>query len=453
MKSPWRIEMIRLQNGENYPLLINRKDGLPLFNPTVYATSMVRNKGLAESTTKSNLRAIMFSFGWGARHGINIEERFHNGEFLKLHEIESLCKEVRLRYDKLYEDIPDSIFSEKQSKKPRRKKRAIAMKRHRNTQGIYCGEHLAFVRLCYIRNYLDWLASQRMARLSANSKEYHRLQEARKVMWKEINKRLPEVERGRVKDPHFERLGLTEDQERILLEVVKPDSPRNPFKQKHVKVRNQLIIHMMLETGIRRGELLGIRTTDGDLDFQKCTVTIHRIPIDPLDTRRHKPQTKTRARILAMSKNLTALVREYMLKYRGNRKKLPFAGMNPFLIVESRKGRPLSIASLNDIFNALKNAIPELPLSFSPHTTRYTWNDRFSEIADEKIRKKEWQEKDERAARCYQMGWTEYSMMAGLYAKRHIKKKADEYSLARQEKILRADAEAADNLIEDRADD
>lgn len=66
MKSPWRIEMIRLQTGENYPLLINRNDGLPLFDPTVYATSMVRNKGLAESTTKSNLRAIMFSFGWGA---------------------------------------------------------------------------------------------------------------------------------------------------------------------------------------------------------------------------------------------------------------------------------------------------------------------------------------------------------------------------------------------------
>ncbi len=123
------------------------------------------------------------------------------------------------------------------------------------------------------------------------------------------------------------------------------------------------------------------------------------------------------------------------------------AGTHPFLFVESRKGRPLSIAGLNDIFTALRDAIPELPVKFSPHYCRYTWNDRFSEDCDEKIRKGTMTSEEEHKQRCYWMGWTEKSLMATLYSARHIKNKADEYSLERQEKILREDAEATDDFI------
>lgn len=436
----WRIETIKFESGERYPLLVNREDGMPLFKPTVYSTSMLRNKGNAEATTMSSLRAIMFLYTWGLKHRIDIEERFRKGDFLKLNEIEKLCSEVSYRYNKLFDDIPDGRFGKIKPNKLniRRKRRLIPMILRKGAMDSYCDAHGAGTRLRYIRNYLDWLAGQRMARVSEKSPDHAILHLARQNMKKEINARIPKAVRGTVKDPIFRRLGLTKDVENILIAALDPESPRNPFKQKHVKVRNQLIVRKMLHTGIRRGEALGIRTTDGDLDLQKNTVTIHRMPVDPLDSRLHKPQTKTSPRTLPIENELSKLARKYMLNYR---RKLPMAGMHPFLFVESRKGKPLSLAALNDIFAALRDAIPELPRNFSPHFCRYTWNDRFSELADEKIRKNEWTKEDEHEARCLQMGWSKDSKMATLYSIRHIKAKADEFSIKRQEELFRHDAE------------
>ena len=58
----WRIEMLKFENGERFPVLINRNDGMPLFKPTVFTASMVRNKGNAESTTGANLNIYKHIF-------------------------------------------------------------------------------------------------------------------------------------------------------------------------------------------------------------------------------------------------------------------------------------------------------------------------------------------------------------------------------------------------------
>lgn len=434
MKSPWKVENIRMQSGEIYPLLVCREDGIPLFKPTVYITSMVRNAGKAESTSEANLRAIMFLYFWGNKNGIEIETRFRKGEFLMLHEIEMLSKDVRYRYCRLNSNVEINDIETRS----RRRARSGVPLRQRREKEIHCNAHSAGIRLRYIRNYLDWLAGQRMARTRKKSEEYFILKSNHEKMIKEINARLPESVRGVVRDPVFERLGLSHDVEKILIEVVDPQSSRNPFKQEHARVRNQVIIMMMLETGLRRGETLGIRTTDGDLDLQKNRLTVHRVPIDPLDPRLHKPQTKTLPRILPLQAQLAKLVRDYILNYR---RKLPAAGSHPFLFVESRQGTPLTLAALNDVFVKLREVIPELPTKFSPHFTRYTWNDRFSEFSDEKIRRGEWTETQEKETRSYLMGWSKDSLMASLYCKRHTRTKANEFSLRRQEDIFKSDAE------------
>lgn len=43
---------------------------------------------------------------------------------------------------------------------------------------------------------------------------------------------------------------------RDLLEVANPDSPRNPVKSISVRWRNWLILHLLLQLGLRRGEML-----------------------------------------------------------------------------------------------------------------------------------------------------------------------------------------------------
>lgn len=434
----WRIEMIKLQNGERFPLLIDKRDKMPAFNPTVYTTTMVRAEGRAESTTNANLRAIMFLYSWGIKHGIDVEARFKKGAFLTLTEIENLSAEVHLRYEKLHEkDNVPYEFGEKKNRKTRKKRANVVMLRAK-AMADNCEPQAVFTRFRYIRDYLDWLASQRMGRVSQSSSEYVALHLARENMKKEIDARIPESIRGIVRDPLLERMGLSHEVEDILFDVLKFDNPRNPFKHKHTRVRNELLVKMVFHTGIRRGECLGIRNTDNDLDLQRNTVTIHRVPLDPLDSRLHKPQTKTRPRQLPIGSKLSKCVRDYRIKHR---QKMPTAGTHPFLFVSSKTGLPLSLAAVNDIFEVLRNAIPELPRNFSPHFGRYTWNDRFSEEADEKIRLGKWTVEQEREARCLQMGWSENSMMAALYAKRHNKYKADEFSLKRQEQLFKKDAD------------
>jgi integrase len=431
VKPRWKIQEIRLETGERLPVLISDEEGLPLFKPTVYITSMIRNAGKSESTSEANLKAIMFLYYWGQINRIDIEERFRQGEFLTLQEIEKLCMDARYRYDRLGSDTKEGT-----KPTPGRKTRTAIFKRRKRAVETYCQAHSVVVRLRYIRNYLDWLAGQRMARVSPKDLGYAALFGGRQNMINAINTRLPRNVRGVVRDPDLERMGLTHEIEESLLEVIEPHSIRNPFKQEHVKVRNQVLLLLMLKTGIRRGELLGIRISD--LNLQENMLTVHRVPIDPLDPRRHKPQTKTLPRRLRLEPRLAKLVRDYLFNHR---RQLPMVGKHPFLFVESRRGKPLTHAAVNDIFVTLRETIPELPPNFSPHFLRYTWNDRFSEFADEKIRRGEWTNQQEEEVRSYLMGWIMGSGMAALYSKRHIRKKAEEFSLARQRGLFLGDAQ------------
>jgi integrase len=55
--------------------------------------------------------------------------------------------------------------------------------------------------------------------------------------------------------------------------VIEPDHPENPFESK-VRFRNYLILGLLLDLGIRRGELLGIRIEDcrfGSTEPSPCT--------------------------------------------------------------------------------------------------------------------------------------------------------------------------------------
>jgi len=50
----------------------------------------------------------------------------------------------------------------------------------------------------------------------------------------------------------------------------------NPWRNLDARIRNGLIVRMLLDLGIRRGELLGIEIRD--VDFRKNELTIHRTP-------------------------------------------------------------------------------------------------------------------------------------------------------------------------------
>lgn len=437
MESPFQIRTIPFENGERFPVMLNRESGMPLFLPTIYLVSMIRGKGGQVATLQLHLRAIKFLYTWGAQCSIDIDERFRSGDFLRLNEIDLLASDVRKRADNLNQELAGS--EKTPSAAPRSK--VAKMENYRKqtqhrTEEMISGS-TAGTRFRYIRDYLDWMALQRLTRFNPNTEKYYAVAYAREEMKKAFDSRIPSNEK---RDDFHVKLGLTLVDEKRLLEVIEPDFPENPWQDIRICYRNRLIIQMMLFLGIRKGEALGLRVND--LNLQSGIATIHRTPDDPQDNRLHQPQTKTRGRQLPMNAELVRLCQEYIIQYRA--KNLTAARKNHFLFVETKTGNPLSIGAVNDIFRTLVNSNLGLPKELSAHVLRHTWNDRFSEIADVKIARGEWTAEDERKSRCEWMGWVLDSKMAWNYSRRHIINKAHKAGLEMQESLYHRKKEKPD---------
>lgn len=223
------------------------------------------------------------------------------------------------------------------------------------------------------------------------------------------------------------REGLAPDVRQRLREVTRPDSPENPWAEDHARRRNALIVDWLYDLGLRRGELLSVRSSD--VDFRRGVVTISRRPDDPDDPRRNQPVVKTRGRELPLSAANLDATRHYVINIRGV---LHGARTHEYLFVATDTGAPLSMPALAKIFRVLRSRIADLPDHLSPHVLRHTWNDRFSEEMDQK----NVPEDTEKKARSYLMGWSETSGTAATYTRRHVREQAKRVSLDLQEKML-----------------
>lgn len=105
MESPYQIKIVPCDNGERFPLLVNRDDGMPLFHPCVYLSSQVRSAGRQDATLEVRLRAIKFLYNWSFKNHFDIENRFNSGAFLTIEDIDDLMLDVYTCADKLLESV------------------------------------------------------------------------------------------------------------------------------------------------------------------------------------------------------------------------------------------------------------------------------------------------------------------------------------------------------------
>lgn len=417
-----QVRQIRFDNGERYPVL--QQDCMPMFFPCVYVTSMLRVRNLAYATLLRHLQSIKQLYAWAAGSAagsqIDIEARIRRGEFFEEHEIDAIVRACRAPYQELV----------KLRKAPKPKAGNIIRLESFRQKSAAAPEEVqgqtAANRVHDIRDYLDWLASVMMPRISRDSDSYMAFQLKREQQKQGFNAKMP---KPRESDP---KEGLDRETADRLMQVVNPDSPDNPWpKDRGVALRNQCIIQLLYTLGIRRGELLGIKTTD--FNSQAGELTIHRRPDDPDDPRRDKPRAKTRARRLDLEHAVIDLVLAYITTVRRN---VPNAKKNLFLFVTHKKGRyqgkPLSISAYHKIIEKLRETVPELPENVSGHILRHSWNERFSEICDSA----KTPEEKERSLREYLMGWKSGSAMARRYTERHTREAAKKASLALQKGIL-----------------
>jgi integrase len=421
----YRVKTVVLSNGERLPMLVDAC-GQPVFEPTVYSLTELRVRNRATNTIDNTLRALLVFCLFLDLRKIDLKKRLEAAQLLSLGEVEDLVRLCRLPVERLTLMLDDTRTTLPVAP-------AVSLEKHRRRLRAESPTEIvpasAATRLRDIRNYVGWLVANRSSRPGADDAYRSALESAREFVVGAIEARLPS---GDSRGSLGHREGLDPEVVARMLQVIDPRSTENPWRDQHSQYRNALIIRWLYWLGLRRGELLGIRVSD--IDFRKATVVVARRADDPSDPRRYQPTVKTRAREIPLSPGLLDETYAYVMNHRAVQ---PGARKHDFLFVSEDNGAPLSISSLTKIFLILRTKCPDLPRDLSAHVLRHTWNDRYSETMD----KRQVAEESEKKMRSYLMGWSETSGTAAIYTRRHIRKRAQEASLAMQERLFRQEKE------------
>ena len=253
---------VRFRNGERCSVL-SRPGGLPVHEAQLYL-SRYRKCGLAANTIHGVCRVLALLYRELAKTGVDLLDRLQKGQFLTGYELNRLADAAQYRLDDLSYDEADKPFNSN----------VIDIKRIRMRRHLQVGKKATAVgvanqacRIRYMADYLEFLATYVGASLPpALGKELLlNTAQALKAFRAEVPGGSKRVKLGA-------REGLSrEDQDRIL-KVVNPQSPDNPWKRSFVRQRNWLIVVLLLATGMRRGELLGLQIRDFDQRLPKLRI-------------------------------------------------------------------------------------------------------------------------------------------------------------------------------------
>lgn len=219
-----------------------------------------------------------------------------------------------------------------------------------------------------------------------------------------------------------------------LYEIFGPCSARNPFRSEQIRSRNYLIFLTLLQTGIRRSEMLLLYVDSVNAEFDDSAGRLiswmvlsdldeNEKPKSLTDPRSPPPNLKNSIarRNLPISEELLAVHDKY-LEARP-------ASNWPFLFL-SQGGRPLSVRQVNEIFlmasgalspNAVRALRRQGKTNVQPHDLRHTCavrrlvgycpNGQLDEKAVERLR--------------VFFGWHEKSVMPMRYARAYFETESD----------------------------
>lgn len=422
MAERYAVRNIVFESGERFPLLVDRRTGVPLFDPTVFALTEFRACNRASATIEQVLRALVVFQLFCEKHQIDLSQRMLEGQLLELGELDALVQMCRLPLSDVEAQLDACSTGAERGAVSLESYRARAKKGALEVAGDSAG-----VRIRYIREFIGWPTDRRLLSLSAQHPMRVALGAAKEIVLPGLTARMPS---GKGRNKSLSRRALDDAAQERLWQIIDVNSPVNPWKGQHARVRNELIERWFMGLGVRRGELLGVKVTD--VNFRSNEVFIARRADDPSDPRLHQPNTKTNDRLLPMSDDLARRTREYIVE---ERRSYPAARKHAFLFV-ANGGAPLSLRGLNKIFSVLSAKHPELHGVF-PHLFRHTNNYNFSKLADEQGMDPE----REKKTRSQLMGWSETSGTAEIYTRREIERKAHDASLQLQNKIARPENE------------
>ena len=104
-RSEFSVRTVRLQSGERLPMLLAGSTGVPLFEPTLYAVTELRGRGVASATIKQSLQAVMVLCAALERLGVDLNARLADRRLLEAGEIEELVHCCHLPMNALTQQV------------------------------------------------------------------------------------------------------------------------------------------------------------------------------------------------------------------------------------------------------------------------------------------------------------------------------------------------------------
>ncbi len=280
-------------------------------------------------------------------------------------------------------------------------------------------------RIRRLRQFLEWLF-----------RHFHREHEVDKVTSDHFDKLISQIKLDERGIGNNRDQGVANPEDSVIpdhlfvkfLEMVLPSSLNNPFKAS--KVRNFLIVSILVQSGIRRGALGKLKTSDCHFHGSYDRISIYRSKSDRSDSRLEKPSHKTKPHLATIDNVLMEQIKYYIDHIRSQ---FPQLHPHDFVFISEKNskdtiGEPLSLKSINAIFEKLSEA---LGFHVHPHLLRHKWN----EIFDEEGEKKGVDPALLEDIRKYAMGWSQKSTMAEIYNDKRLAKKARELSKTHQQKV------------------
>lgn len=405
---------IRFQNGEHHSVLMG-PNGLPVHSATLFLRRY-RLSGHAANTIQLVCQCLaLLHRELDAHPSVDLLDRLRSGQFLTRSELYRLSEVAQYPMRGLAHESKKQAASQVVSLESVRMRRGKASK---TTHAVGKANHAN--RMRYMAEYLGFLAAYYAEGLPRPQRQQLLLESAEAL--KAFKAQIPRVtKRAKL----GAREGLSREDQDRLLQVVHPDSPDNPWERGFVRRRNWVIVMVLLATGMRSGELLGLQISD--LNPTSSKIGVLRRADSKTDSRSVPVATKTNDREVELR---PGIMKALLFHINHERHRIRAARKCPQVFV-AQDGSPLSARSIGKLFQQLRAACPGLPVTLTSHVMRHTWNERFSEQIDEMGVPEEM----EARARNEQQGWTENSKSSLHYTRRHTRVKGRKVALKLQETL------------------
>lgn len=402
---PFQVRRFFDRTGYEVVILIDRGRG-PAYYPTLFMTCFYDKTGKPPSTRESVLRTLGMARAWAGARGRDLDDDLRHGPFMSLADAEALADHLMLSVEA--QAAANIVAAEKVRRTPRP---ASKLERLRpNPKALASAPSgldpdNALSRIQWVARYTKWHLEQRMDTADHSTAGCADLL----IRGPQVLARLRERGRGAGKGSSDDEAleGVSKEVIDLVSDALRPGDPQNPFTPGFIQARNEVAWHFYISSGGRRTEVWSMLVKNVNFSQRRMYIS----------------ESKTQPRWVPISPAAALRFDMFIQDYWS---KLPQAARRRGLLFTSSTGEPLSVRAINRMFVTVRTRVPGCPAFLIPHTTRRTFSVRFCEEVDALPPDKRMPEAKELQVHNQIQGWSEKSDMSALYAKRHIRRKADE---------------------------